>query len=100
MDANIQPGHIGAARLVRQFAQLSMAGDQVEVEAFDPRELGSDVYLASLDLEVSITSEHYHYAMLSYLHLYRSPTGLKRTPRPKPIRPTNCNPSSCARTRG
>jgi hypothetical protein len=29
-----------------------MAGDTVDVEAFDPSSLGSDIYLASLDLEV------------------------------------------------
>lgn len=53
MDPNVAPGSIGAARLVRQFAQLSMSGDTVDVEAFDPQTLGSDVYLASLDLEVA-----------------------------------------------
>jgi hypothetical protein len=52
-DAAIRPGTIGAARLVRQYAQLSQSGDVVDVEAFDPNTLGSDVYLASMDLEVS-----------------------------------------------
>ena len=46
------PGTVGAARLVRQWAQLSQSGDVVEVEAFNPASTGSDVYLASLDLEV------------------------------------------------
>lgn len=55
-DPSIASGCIGAARLVRQFAQLSMSGDTVDVEAFDPASLGSDVYLASLDLEVSWSS--------------------------------------------
>ncbi|ORY80718.1 vesicle-fusing ATPase [Leucosporidium creatinivorum] len=53
MDPSIQPGCIGAARLVRQYAQLSMSGDQVDVEAFDPSSIGSDIYLASLDLEIA-----------------------------------------------
>ncbi|GAA6033283.1 hypothetical protein JCM8097_006668 [Rhodosporidiobolus ruineniae] len=51
-DPKIQPGTIGAARLVRQFAQLSQSGDVVDVEPFEPQSLGKDVYLASLDLEV------------------------------------------------
>ncbi|BGP18763.1 hypothetical protein JCM10213_004278 [Rhodosporidiobolus nylandii] len=52
-DPAISPGTIGAARLVRQYAQLSQAGDVVDVEPFDPAsELGGDAYLASLDLEV------------------------------------------------
>ncbi|GAA5842585.1 hypothetical protein JCM3766R1_004865 [Sporobolomyces carnicolor] len=51
-DAAIRPGTIGAARLVRQYAQLSQSGDVVDVEAFDPNTLGSNVYLASMDLEV------------------------------------------------
>ncbi|GAA5872494.1 hypothetical protein JCM1840_006077 [Sporobolomyces johnsonii] len=51
-DPKIQPGTIGAARLVRQYAQLSQSGDVVDVEPFDPNSLGSNVYLASLDLEV------------------------------------------------
>ncbi|GAA5913743.1 hypothetical protein JCM6882_002331 [Rhodosporidiobolus microsporus] len=52
-DPAIQPGTIGAARLVRQYAQLSQSGDVVDVEAFDPNSLGGDVYLASLDLEIA-----------------------------------------------
>ena len=51
-DPAIRPGTIGAARLVRQYAQLSQSGDVVDVEAFDPNSLGSNVYLASMDLEV------------------------------------------------
>ncbi|GAA5841630.1 hypothetical protein JCM11251_004236 [Rhodosporidiobolus azoricus] len=52
-DAAIPPGSIGAARLVRQYAQLSQSGDVVDVEPFDPNQLGGDVYLASLDLEIA-----------------------------------------------
>ncbi|GAA5993797.1 hypothetical protein JCM11641_006066, partial [Rhodosporidiobolus odoratus] len=52
-DPKVASGTIGAARLVRQFAQLSQSGDVVDVEPFDPaRQLGGDAYLASLDLEV------------------------------------------------
>ncbi|GAA6061702.1 hypothetical protein JCM10212_004934 [Sporobolomyces blumeae] len=51
-DPAIRPGTIGAARLVRQYAQLSQSGDVVDVEPFDPNSLGSNVYLASMDLEV------------------------------------------------
>ncbi|GAA6003577.1 hypothetical protein JCM10207_000396 [Rhodosporidiobolus poonsookiae] len=52
-DPKISPGTIGAARLVRQFAQLSQSGDVVDVEAFDPASaLGGDAYLASVDLEI------------------------------------------------
>ena len=41
---------------MRQYAQLSQSGDVVDVEAFDPNALGSDVYLASMDLEVSFSN--------------------------------------------
>lgn len=51
-DPKVAPGSIGASRLVRQFAGLSQSGDVVDVEPFDPYSLGSDIYLASLDLEV------------------------------------------------
>ncbi|BGP29749.1 transport between ER and Golgi ATPase protein [Rhodotorula toruloides] len=51
-DPSIPRGAIGAARLVRQFAGLSQSGDVVDVEPFEPGQLGSDVYLAALDLEV------------------------------------------------
>ncbi|GAA5874930.1 hypothetical protein JCM8547_003614, partial [Rhodosporidiobolus lusitaniae] len=52
-DPAIAPGSIGAARLVRQYAQLSQSGDVVDVAPFDPsRELNGDIYLASLDVEV------------------------------------------------
>ncbi|BGP22515.1 vesicular-fusion protein Sec18 [Rhodotorula toruloides] len=51
-DTSIPRGAIGAARLVRQFAGLSQSGDVVDVEPFEPGQLGSDVYLAALDLEV------------------------------------------------
>ncbi|KAM0792734.1 hypothetical protein ACM66B_002510 [Microbotryomycetes sp. NB124-2] len=56
-DPTIQPGTVGASRLIRQFAQLSMSGDQVTVEVFDPARQGSDVYLASIDLEVGFWFE-------------------------------------------
>ncbi|KAI5478765.1 vesicular-fusion protein Sec18 [Pseudohyphozyma bogoriensis] len=52
-DPKVAPGTIGAARLVRQWAQLSQSGDIVDVEAFDPQSVGSDIYLASMDLEVA-----------------------------------------------
>lgn len=52
-DPKVAPGTIGASRLVRQFAGLSQSGDVVDVEPFDPFSLGSDIYLSSLDLEVS-----------------------------------------------
>lgn len=55
-DPKVAPGTIGAARLVRQWAQLSQSGDVVEVEAFNPASTGSDTYLASLDLEVRSSS--------------------------------------------
>ncbi|GAA5873522.1 hypothetical protein JCM3774_000038 [Rhodotorula dairenensis] len=52
-DSKIVAGTIGASRLVRQFAGLSQSGDVVDVEPFDPYSLGSDIYLASLDLEIA-----------------------------------------------
>ncbi|GAA5990739.1 hypothetical protein JCM10908_003214 [Rhodotorula pacifica] len=52
-DSKVAPGTIGASRLVRQFAGLSQSGDVVDVEPFDPYSLGSDIYLASLDLEIA-----------------------------------------------
>ncbi|TKA53436.1 hypothetical protein B0A53_04430 [Rhodotorula sp. CCFEE 5036] len=52
-DSKVAAGTIGASRLVRQFAGLSQSGDVVDVEPFDPYSLGSDIYLASLDLEVA-----------------------------------------------
>ncbi|BGP37599.1 transport between ER and Golgi ATPase protein [Rhodotorula kratochvilovae] len=51
-DPAVPRGAIGAARLVRQWVGLSQSGDVVDVEPFDPNSLGSDVYLAALDLEV------------------------------------------------
>lgn len=51
-DPKVAPGTIGAARLVRQWAQLSQSGDIVDVEAFNPASAGTDIYLASIDLEV------------------------------------------------
>jgi hypothetical protein len=59
-DAKVAPGTIGAARLVRQWAQLSQSGDVVDVEAFNPAVAGVDMYLASLDLEVSLTPSLLH----------------------------------------
>ncbi|BGP68048.1 transport between ER and Golgi ATPase protein [Rhodotorula toruloides] len=53
-DPSIPRGAIGAARLVRQFAGLSQSGDVVDVEPFEPGQLGSDVYLAALDLETEV----------------------------------------------
>ncbi|GAA5849414.1 hypothetical protein JCM9279_000898 [Rhodotorula babjevae] len=51
-DPAVPRGAIGAARLVRQWVGLSQSGDIVDVEPFDPNSLGSDIYLASLDLEI------------------------------------------------
>lgn len=52
MDPLVAQGTIGASRLVRAWAGLSQSGDVVDVEPFDPQSAGSDIYLASVDLEV------------------------------------------------
>ncbi|GJN88243.1 hypothetical protein Rhopal_001208-T1 [Rhodotorula paludigena] len=56
-DPAIPQGAVGASRLVRQFVGLSQSGDVVDVEPFDPQSLGSDIYLAALDLEVAFWFE-------------------------------------------
>lgn len=67
-DPAVPRGAIGAARLVRQWVGLSQSGDVVDVEPLDPNSLGSDLYLASLDLEVrSLPS------LLLSLHPLRTP---------------------------
>lgn len=96
----IRPGTIGAARLVRQYAQLSQSGDVVDVEAFDPNTLGSNVYLASMDLEVrpasraSLPSFKLTRACSRARILPRSGTGSRRMLSPRPTLPTSFNLSS------
>ncbi|KAK4692974.1 vesicle-fusing ATPase, partial [Phenoliferia sp. Uapishka_3] len=57
VDNQVRQGTIGASRLVRTWAGLSQSGDVVDVESFDPNGLGSDVYLASIDLEIAFWFE-------------------------------------------
>ncbi|GAA6053700.1 hypothetical protein JCM3770_003173 [Rhodotorula araucariae] len=52
-DPAVPRGAIAAARLVRQWVGLSQSGDIVDVEPFDPNSLGSNIYLAALDLQVA-----------------------------------------------
>lgn len=49
----VQPGTIGTALLQRQWAGLSAQGHYVQAEVYDPMAVGSMIYLAGLDLEVS-----------------------------------------------
>ena len=55
-DNKVAPGTVGAAKLVRTWAGLSMSGDVVDVESFDPQSQGTDIYLASMDLEVRLST--------------------------------------------
>lgn len=52
----IQPRTIGTALLQRQWAALSAEGQDVTVEAFDPAQFGSAMYLGSVDLELDFLS--------------------------------------------
>ncbi|KAH9474008.1 hypothetical protein MJO28_000152 [Puccinia striiformis f. sp. tritici] len=52
-DKAIQPGSVGCMKAQRAWAKLSTMGDIVNITPFDPqRELGSNCYLAELDLEL------------------------------------------------
>ncbi|WFD43818.1 vesicle-fusing ATPase [Malassezia psittaci] len=52
----IQPRTIGTALLQRQWAALSAEGQDVSVEAFDPQQYGTALYLGGVDLEVDFLS--------------------------------------------
>lgn len=52
-DNLVPVGSIGASKLIRTWVGLSLPGDVADVEPYDISSAGSDIYLASLDLEVS-----------------------------------------------
>ncbi|KAI3620161.1 hypothetical protein CBS9595_002128 [Malassezia furfur] len=52
----IAPRTIGTALLQRQWAALSAEGQDVTVEAFDPQQFGSALYLGGIDLELDFLS--------------------------------------------
>ena len=53
----IAEGTLGFSAFHRQWIGLSIAGDSVDVEPIDWAALGNDVYMESLDIEVSINSQ-------------------------------------------
>ncbi|SPC60732.1 probable SEC18 - vesicular-fusion protein, functional homolog of NSF [Ustilago sp. UG-2017b] len=49
----IEPGTLGTALLQRKWAGLSVQGQVVQAESYDPFAFGNSVYLGSIDIEVA-----------------------------------------------
>jgi vesicle-fusing ATPase len=48
----VAPGSLGFTAFQRQWIGLSASGDSVDVEPIDWSQMGNDVYLESIDIEV------------------------------------------------